>query len=294
MASEPAGASAVPSPVIGTKISFLAHLSGGELAFDVASPALALWAAWWFVGLLRGWGHLLDDQHIGSTVGGTVFFTLVAIVAYVGIGDLRNDLRALVLESACPCCGVVARRDFGDPGAQGRASTACGVCAAYLRASGLEVSEERLDATGERGGPYWIAAKVFLPAATVVGDRISFAMPPGCAWCGSPETAETRKIAWGGAKHSVVVTGAVDLVAGRPYSPGANGPKISVGQAIDVQLCDLTVPVCARHTDKAAPDAIPLMSRDGDLRFGSYAYYKAFCALHRLGGRDGTTAPART
>ena len=59
---------------------------------------MVLWSARWFVGLIRDRDHLLDEGHVGDTVVGGVFFSIVAIIGLLGVRELFRSTRDVVLK----------------------------------------------------------------------------------------------------------------------------------------------------------------------------------------------------
>jgi len=105
-------------------------LTSGERVFTLISVLFVAGAIGW---LAHGPGHVL----------GTVLFAIAFVVGLVGLLLIPSYTRRVVLESACPCCGAVARRTFDKQDT--RFPVPCGSCVAYLRNNGHAVVEASLD-----------------------------------------------------------------------------------------------------------------------------------------------------
>jgi len=276
-------AEAVPHVVVGIRIPFWKAYDWKDVAFYVASPLIIAWSARWFLGLLHERGHLLDDGHVGDTVVGTAFFAIVAIVGVMGIRAFFGSMRDVVLDSACPCCGARQIRNFGDPSQSEVIPPACGACIAYLRAQGLEVTEERLDAIDHMGGTYIVPPARYLPVADRDSQgRFTFQMPPVCAGCGSADAPHLRDIeAWGRAGAGLGFVGTQMSYTGVPGRDGRSTTE-SQAEVLDAGLREIKVPVCVRHTRHASLVYAPCEYKSGGLVIASYRFYKAFCELNRL------------
>jgi len=262
---------AVPHGVVGTRVPFWkGFYDWKEGVFYLASPLMVLWSARWFLGMLRERGHLLDDGQLGDTVVGTGFFAIVAIVGLLGIRGFRSALRDVVLDSACPCCGARRIRNFGDPARNKVRPPACGTCIAYLRATGVEVTEERLDAIADMGATYFIPAARYLPVVERDSQgHFGFKMPPMCVGCGSTD-----------APHLGAVTSQMAYTG----IPGRDGRSTAQGQPelLNDALRGMKVPVCLNHTRHASLESAPCEYKSGELVIASYRFYRAFCTLNRI------------
>ena len=263
-------------------------------AIELGSPAAVLWSVWWFVGMARGCGHDFDDDHIGPTVVGSIFFFFVFVFGVVMVGMLRRTMRSFVLISPCPVCGADGQRDFFEDKRDAE-PTPCGTCLAYLRANGLEISEERLEAFQEIVTPYRVTH-------AQLGEQTEFAWPPMCSVCGAADAPHHREIEDADlaryAQPGVLGTIAGDVVsnaAGIPYSARVRAkhsslqktPAEEAAAALHDRLAKITTPVCDKHTAKAAYWSRPLEVSDADLSFGSYRYYKAFCEQNQIRPKRG-------
>jgi len=233
--------------VVGTRVPFWkGFYDWKDGAFYLASPFLVLWSARWFFCLSGERGHLLDDGHVGDTVVGVAFFAIVAIAGVLGIRGFFSARRDVVLDSACPCCGGRQIRNFGDPSDDGVKPLACATCIAYLRAKGVEVTEERLDAF-DKATTYVVPPARYLPVVARDGQgHFAFQMPAMCAGRDGRSTAESES------------------------------------ELLDAGLRDLKVPVCVNHTDDASLVFAPFEYKSGGLVVASYRFYRAFCALNRI------------
>ncbi len=260
---------------------------------ELASPLLFVWSVYWFVGLVRV-GHLFDNEHIGHTVIGGLFFGFVGVLGLVGIWMLSTSIRTLVLDSACPLCGAQRTRSFGSPADPEPA--ACGTCLAYLRGRGLEVREEAAEAVTTIGLPYSLPAERYLPVVTRDHrNHYKFAWPEMCAVCGATATKHREIDEWGKIDMSFGAVGTVVHVAanavgadvmsrdGERVTHNAVHTSRSSGERLDRELSQLKVPVCAKHTLDEDRFATPLQYRDGKIVFASYRYYRAFCELNHIG-----------
>jgi len=240
-----------------------------------------LWSARWFFRLSGERGHLLDDGHVGDTVVGVAFFAIVAIAGVLGIRGFFSARRDVVLDSACPCCGARQIRNFGDPSDDGVDPLPCATCIAYLRAKGVEVTEERLDAF-DKATTYVVPPARYLPVVARDGQgHFAFQMPAMCAGCGSDDAPHLRGIeAWGGgaALGFLVTELSYTGVPGR----GGRSTAESESELLDAGLRDLKVPVCVDHTRHASLEHAPFVYESGGLIVASYRFYRAFCALNRI------------
>jgi hypothetical protein len=284
--------------MVGKRLPFWKNLSWGGAAFALISPLLVLWAARWFIGMARGYGHLFDDGHVGNTIVGALFFTAVAVAGFVGIWAFFKSVRTVVLESACPCCGAREQRSFEDPSKADSTPAACGVCPAYLRAHGVEVSEERPEAVSTTGLAYEVPPARYLPTVERDnGGRFKFEMPAMCAVCGSSDANQIRDIGeWGKHTTDLGPLGAVASMAADEISTDAqlsyrgrlqhSAPITtkSPPEQLDEGLRGLKAPVCAAHAHELEVAGNALEYRSGGLLFASYRYYKAFCVLNKIEG----------
>jgi hypothetical protein len=279
---EMSSAEAVPHMVLGTRVPFWkGFYDWKEGAFYLASPLLVLWSARWFFGLIQQRGHLLDDGHVGDTVVGVAFFSIVAIIGVLGIRGFFSATRDVVLESACPCCGARQIRNFGDPSQAEVEPLACGTCLVYLRAKGLEVTEERIEAITRNS--YVVPPARYLPVIERDSQgHFAFQMPPMCAGCGSTDAPHLRDIAaWGRGGAGLGFVGTQMSYTGVPGRDGRSTAE-SQSDLLDAGLRDLKVPVCVNHTRHASLVYAPFEYKSGGLVMASYRFYKAFCALNRI------------
>ena len=276
-------AEVVPHAVVGTRVPFWkGFYDWKDGAFYLASPFLVLWSARWFFRLSGERGHLLDDGHVGDTVVGVAFFAIVAIAGVLGIRGFFSARRDVVLDSACPCCGGRQIRNFGDPSDDGVKPLACATCIAYLRAKGVEVTEERLDAF-DKATTYVVPPARYLPVVARDGQgHFAFQMPAMCAGCGSADAPHLREIeAWGRAGAGFGFVGTQMSYTGVPGRDGRSTAE-SESELLDAGLRDLKVPVCVNHTDDASLVFAPFEYKSGGLVVASYRFYRAFCALNRI------------
>ncbi len=249
-------------------------------ALELGSPALVLWSVWWFVGMARGCSHDFDDDHMGPTVVGSIFFFFVGVFAIFLVGQLRRTIRSFVLVGPCPVCGADGQRDFFEDKRDAE-PTPCGSCLAYLRANGLEISEERLDAFQEIRVPYRVTH-------AQLGDRVELTWPAMCSVCGAADAPHQREIHDGDtyvSNRPTVLGDIVSSAAGITYSQRARArystpsktPAEEAEAALHERLSKRTTPVCDAHTEKAAYWSWPVEVSGTDLSFGSYRYYRAFC-----------------
>jgi hypothetical protein len=246
---------------------------------DFIGPLIIVGALAFIVHLARpGSGTMFDHDHFGGTMVG-----LGAAVIAVVIGGYmtRSSLRASALRGPCPSCGVVENRRFENPADPTSLPTACGVCIAYLRASGNDMREEALDRE-RRGLPYVLSADQYLPAAKRTNrNGFKFEMPAMCGVCGDPNAPYHREISdgdhfgkgigplWSQSTH-------VLPQAGMGPSAATEDDKHSRG------LSGLKIPVCAKHTEDEDMMNDVLKYSSGTLDFASYRYYKAFCELNQI------------
>ncbi len=250
--------------------------------------ACAGWVAHWAYAVWLDWG-----SNWATDLTSTLLSTLVTVVAVIvawRVGTVTDDASTLVLASACPACGTRAERTFT------AAPTSCGTCAAYLRATGLEVREESPDALDLSIPPYALPPARYLPAAKRDNhNHFKFAMPAMCAVCGAADAPKLRKIKdWStaaaggdGGILGAVVSAAVTEVASTSYT--YNHHPVSAAEPTpaaqyDELLARLQAPVCSVHeaTPDAADDDNALAFHDGKLEFASYRYYKAFVVLNGI------------
>jgi len=162
----------------------------------------------------------------------------------------------------------------------------CGTCIAYLRASGLEVTEERLDAVNAIMAICVVASARYLPVVERDSEgQFAFQMPPMCAMCGSADAPHLRRIE--NRNRGAYDSGLQDVVTseltytGLPGRRGS-GAKQSQGDLLDDGLRGLKVPVCVNHTSPVSPLYPPLEYNSGALVIASYRYYRALCTLNRI------------
>lgn len=280
----------------------LRSVNTGTLVLVLFALGLLGGCAWWVLHLVHGYGHLFEEGgSILATIGGTALFAIALIVAILCLGAVPAHFRRIVIESECPRCGVRAVRTFSSPSDEGRVPTECGHCIAYLRTDGERVREEDLDACDTTWFPFRVTPARYLPAARQDGrTRFVFRMPALCAVCGSPDARERREIGnlMGGTGSVLgeIVGEIVDTelrYAGRSWqvagplfgnSTASRPDNPTPEEQRDRALDKLEVPVCARHTEAAAPGEDALKHSNGDLLFASYRYYLEFLALNQIDG----------
>jgi hypothetical protein len=286
------------SVVVGTRCGFWANFENDRKSavFALVAPVVLLWSVWRLIGIVRA-GHMFDDTNLGHTVVVGGFFVVIALVSLVFTSILLGTTRTVLVESVCPRCGVVRKRNFGTT--TKNAPAACGACWAYLRADGNEVSEECAEAVKTIGLPYELTSKHYL--SVVRRDNHShfkFAWPEMCAVCGNPATKRRVIGEWGKINTDLGVLGEVVHIVGNEagFIPDRYNEMInhaapvttkSPSDRLDGELRHLKVPVCGKHTDDETPFDNPLEFRSGAMVFASYRYYRAFCELNRIGEADG-------
>src|SRR4051812_19946734 len=92
--------------VIGRRVSGWSPRQISRNLVSLIFPLMFVASLWWGWHLIRGFGHLLDDDHTVATIAGTLFFGCLFVVGlaatlFLVIPALRNPM----IESACPCCG---------------------------------------------------------------------------------------------------------------------------------------------------------------------------------------------
>lgn len=275
------------------KLPFWKAWTPKETVYALAGPVLVLGALAWIVQLARvGFGSIFDDEHIGSTVVGTLAALAAAVVGGFFTRDLMAAVKGAVLEGPCPVCGTVGIRLFeslADPKAP---PAACGRCIAYLRSEGGGMREESLDAVEMIRTPYVLVADQYLAAVQKTNrGHYRFEMPPMCAVCGDTHATHRRDIGNGDAMGNDlgalgVLGGIASEVAGVPSrqrdqrtgssSEPTDNDRNSRG------LSELKAPVCAKHTKDADYFGDPLEYSSGKLKFASYRYYKSFCEANHI------------
>jgi hypothetical protein len=280
-----------PKVVIGKRRSFLLGQRWKDLALSLVSIPVFVWGVRWFIATLRE-GHLFDDDHFGHTIGGGVIVGFITLVSGIYVAALITSLRDVVLDSACPCCGAERRRNFRNPPCKD--PKACGACLVYLRANGLEVTEERLDAYEEFATPYELSSERYLPAVRRRDvNQFEFRWPDMCAVCGAAATQRRDIGEWGKIQADMGILGEVVHIVGveAGVAPRRDSEMVhhipssttkTRTEQLDAKLKYLEVPVCAQHT-KREWSANPLEFKSGMLVFASYRYYKAFCELNQIG-----------
>jgi hypothetical protein len=280
-----------PKVVIGTRRSSWLGQRWKDLALSFASLPVFVWGVRWFIAMFRE-GHLFDDDHFGHTIGGGLIVGFITLVSGIYVAGLISSLRNVVLDSACPCCGANRRRNFGNPHSE--SPTACGACLAYLRANGLEVTEESLEAMTENLEPYEVSSERYLPAVRRDNhNHFEFRWPDMCSVCGAVATQRRDIGEWGKIQVDMGVLGEVVHIVGveAGVAPRRDSEMIhhnpspttkSGTQQLDSELKYLRVPVCAKHT-RDEWYGTPLKFKSGMLVFASYRYYKAFCELNQIG-----------
>ncbi len=278
--------------VTGTRIALWRR--GLDAVFSLGGIPLLCAAAWWFVRLARNHGHNLDDDHMVVTVIGTLFFGALGFVGLAFAADIPSQRRRVVVDSACPCCGAKATRDFGDP-VDRKDPVACEGCPAYLRARGAEVREESLDAVDPWHVPYVVPHARYQRGAKLDHHhRFHFHMPRMCAVCGATGALQARKIkGWyvtPGTEAETNVLGEVaafavtELVSEMTSTAAGRLPGGGVHRAARMseteKLSHLQVAVCAQHASE--DEGYPLSFSDDNLEFASYRYYKEFLARNAI------------
>ncbi len=289
----PAGIPHSSNVVTGTRVKFWKspQWTLGTAAFELASPLLILWAAKTVI---------FGDREFGDYALGAILL----VAGVIGLTMLRGEFRKVVLDSPCPVCGAQARRSFPEASKQKLYPTPCGSCVAYLRASGVEVREERLEADGSF---YIVPAARYVSSVARDGDgKFQFAMPAMCGRCGSGNAHELRDIievgehiggGGSGALGKVMAGAAREAVnTGAPtrYSDGLHHATSGAptADAADAALKGIKVPVCPKHTLAASRTGDPVAYTHGDLWFQWYGFYRAFLALNKLdGGADKLESP---
>ncbi|HEY6035292.1 MAG TPA: hypothetical protein VIV58_13550, partial [Kofleriaceae bacterium] len=216
----------------------------------LVGPAVMLAGVAWIVHLARpSSGTMLDDDNIGPTV---VLGAIALLVVVAGAFLTRYLLRTVTLEGPCPACGVVAARDFDKPADPKSRPTACGSCIAYLRGTGDVLREEAIEAVDMIYVNYELTADQYEPADNGSSDRyFTFIMPTMCAVCGDPHAAHHRKIG----SSRFTEDPFEGLNKGHVFAPAGTIPhkrELSEGEKRDEKLSKLRVPVCDKHTEKAA------------------------------------------
>jgi hypothetical protein len=213
-------------------------------------------------------------------------YAFIAVVVALISRTLRGDAKRMTyVMSPCPVCGVERKRGFAMSRNERTPYESCGACIAYLRLdlASLEVSEEAADATGSH---YWVRAAQYqavVPRSGGPEPRFEFVMPRLCAVCGSPDAPELRRIdpntAGDAGVLGAVASEAANLALGAQANRSYESNMLSSGVELDLQLRDVEMYVCAKHTSILDRG---IEYRDGDLIFYSYPHYKAFCELNHI------------
>ena len=213
------------------------------------------------------------------------------IMGPVGLITLRSLHRAYVIVSACPCCGVEARRDFGDLKQEHPWPTPCGQCTAYLHAQrkGLRVRELRPDEPSTGLMPYYLIKQQYVdivPRRDEEDRPFDFVMPAFCAVSSNPSAPFVHEIGFCGDTSDP--KGAWRGVLYDRNYVGKTAP--TPPDDLDNANRHIQTPACAAHKDKIA------MERDsGWLQFRSYRFYREFCALNKIvNGADLALQKAQT
>lgn len=282
-----------PKVVIGKRRSSWLGQRWKDVALSAVSIPVFVWCVRWFIATLRE-GHLFDDDHFGHTIAGGAIVGFIMLISGIYVAALLSSLRDVVLDSACPCCGAAGRRNFRNPPCKD--PVACGSCVAYLRANGLEVTEERLEAMTENSTPYEIPSKRYLPAVRRSNaNQFEFRWPDMCAVCGAAATQRRDIGEWGKIQADTGILGEVVHIVGveAGVAPRRDSEMVhhipssttkTRTEQLDDKLKNLEVPVCAQHT-KREYYGNPLKFKSGMLVFASYRYYRAFCELNQIGAR---------
>jgi len=254
-------------------------------------------------GIYETWSviHGRDPNQLVDTVLSAAFFLFIAFVGLVLLGIAIDDFPNVSLTCACPCCGAVDTRLFPS----GDRPQPCGTCDAYLRARGVEVSEESLDAVETEFG-YKVDLSEHAKMKSDAEGTIKFQLPRGlCAGCGSAQVSGNRKFVWdlndvaldepgfgdflsflGEVAEQVVVTEAWEGT-GNHY--GRLAPNVvsstRTPQRTKWPRIEVAYPVCEKHTEQASLLPWPLEFTGKEVTVLSYRYYKALMALNGLSGR---------
>jgi hypothetical protein len=243
-------------------------------AFILLCPLCAIVGAWYLASLRRLALVDIADNHF-LQVG---LAAIGVLMGPVGLITLRSRLRAYVIVSACPCCGVEAARDFGDLKRETPWPTPCGQCTAYLHAQrkSSRVREVRFDEPGIGLMHYRIIKQQYegiVPRRDEEDRPFAFVMPTFCAVCSDPKAPFVHEIGFCG-----VATDSKGVFRGLLYPrnyPGKTAP--TPPDDLDNANRHIQTPACAAHKDKIA------MERDsGVLQFRSYRFYREFCALNNI------------
>lgn len=267
----------------------------------VVCPLCGLLAIRWFIEL-RHVDSPFGDNFGGTFMGGLLSLAGLAIAGF-GLWLFNGARKTPVIACACPVCGIDRIRGFIEQPTPSKAManlsekarrraiekmekdgwpTECGACIAYLRIrrETLEVREQSIDASDTSLTHYRVTPDQYV-SITKRGDdaerTFQFQFPAMCAVCGAPDAPLRRKV--GDPNRSLGTTDIIDdyLLWEHPSFPG---PKTG-GEQLDDALRGLETPVCANHTQTDyRGDA--LAYERGTLRFASYRYYKAFCALNGI------------
>jgi len=262
------------SNVVGRRLGWWVGATLFWRGFVIACLASAALGAAFLVHIRHLPAHVIADDYF-LQVGASI---LGIIMGPVGLITLRSLRRAYVIVSACPCCGVEARRDFGDLRRERPWPTPCGHCTAYLHAQrkSLRVREVRADEpsiglTLYRMNQYQYVGIV--PRRDEEDRPFAFVMPAFCAICSDPNAPFTHEIGFCG-----VTTDPKGALRGILYERNYVG-KTAPTPPDDLENANrhLQTPACAAHKDKIA------MERDsGVLQFCSYRFYREFCALNKI------------
>ena len=238
----------------------------------LVGPAVMLAGIAWIVHVVRA-GTMFDDLLSVGLVG------LALVVILFGVLITRTVMRAVVLEGPCPNCGVLAIRQFDKPSDPKSSPLPCGACIAYLRGTGDVVREEAIEACDTSAVSYRLAWDQYSPAVKESSGRyFKFIMPKMCAICGDPNAPHQSLI------RNSDKRGAHDLDI-LTQGNVINNPTAKLEPTEDDKhndkLSNLRAPVCDKHTDMTEFGRA-LDCSNGLLRFASYRYYKAICALNHI------------
>jgi hypothetical protein len=231
----------------------------GERALGVLGPSALLVLGLSSIG--AGIALFQGDPWVGAAgLGAGLVVATAAVSALGGRAAAASADGALV--AACPVCGHVSARRFGD------APTVCGACPAYLDARGTEVRE--VDERAFRGAPEFA-----LPLRVIEALPGGARFPDACVLCGKP-ARHRRAVAFFDAAalearaqmslfpdHSTAYSASRGKA--RPFGAAHVGPAVR----------DLSFPVCG--DDHAEGDLFPVAYTPETLGFSSYRAYKAFC-----------------
>lgn len=260
--------------VVGKRLGFWQGTAPWVLALIfVVCPLCVILSARFLIGLRHvPFGVIADDYflQVGASIIGL-------IMGPIGIATYVSSRRAYVVVSACPACGCEAMRDFGDARKKGVWPIECGHCLAYLRVQPrkLIVREIPLDEPTNYISLYGIQKEQYVGLVPRRDDEdrtFAFVMPQMCAVCCAANAPYLSQI------------GTLRETAGKGALRGLAYPTNYVGKTTPAPKDDLDdanshiqTPVCAAHKGEIA------MERDGGyLWFGTYRYYREFCAANKI------------